>query len=357
MRILHMIPDIGISNGVMSNLLNYFRAMPDDVKFDVLYFSEKEQTRQKDIEALGGRVYKIDPPSPKDLLTKKTDSFFTKHKNEWSALHINCPHFAVFIAGAAERAGIKKIFVHCHTTYFSLKGNQKRNQLLSLYAKYFIKNKFACSNEAGKIWYGSKQFSVINNAVDCKKYTFSESVRERVRTELDLSDNFVVCHIGKTDIQVKNHKFLLEIFARIKSKKNNAKLLLIGAVETPELKTLCERLGISDDVIFYGFTDQVNELLQGADVFVFPSISEGLPVSVVEAQAASLPVLMSDTITKEVVLTDEICAQSLNDSADTWADNAIKISKVPRLDNFELMKQKGWDIYSCAEKLLSYYEG
>lgn len=357
MRILHMIPDIGISNGVMSNLLNYFSAMPDDVKFDVLYFSEKEQTRQKDIEALGGRVYKIDPPSPKDLLTNKMDYFFSEHKNEWSALHINCPHFALFIAPSAKKAGIKKIFVHCHTTYFSLKGNGARNRLLSLYAKYFIKDKLACSRESGRIWYGNKKFSVINNAVDCKRYSFSEFVRKNVRAKLNLSDNFVVCHIGKTDIQVKNHPFLLEIFARIKAKKNNAKLLLIGAVETQELKALCNTLHISDDVVFYGFADNVNELLQGADVFVFPSISEGLPVSVVEAQAASLPVLMSDAITDEVVITDDIVAASLNDSADLWADKAIEIADKQRKDNFDLMKNAGWDIHSCAEKLLSLYEG
>lgn len=357
MRILHMIPDIGISNGVMSNLLNYFRAMPDDVKFDVLYFSEKEQTRQKDIEALGGRVYKIDPPSPKDLLTKKMDSFFADHKNKWSALHINCPHFALFIAPAAKKAGIKKIFVHCHTTYFSLKGNQTRNRLLSLYAKYFVKNKFACSRESGKIWYGNKKFTVVNNAVDCKLYSFSPSVRENVRAKLNVSENFVVCHIGKTDIQVKNHPFLLKTFAQIRINISNAKLLLIGAVETQELKVLCDRLGITDDVIFYGFADNVNELLQGADVFVFPSISEGLPVSVVEAQAASLPVLMSDAITNEVVITDQVVSKPLRDNPILWAEQAIKISDIQRKDNFELMKKAGWDIYSCAEKLLSFYEG
>lgn len=123
--------------------------------------------------------------------------------------------------------------------------------------------------------------------------------------------------------------------------KNNAKLLLIGAVETQELKALCNTLHISDDVVYYGFADNVNELLQAADVFVFPSISEGLPVSVVEAQAASLPVLMSDAITDEVVITDDVVAASLNDSADLWADKAIVIADKQRKDNFDLMKTQG----------------
>lgn len=132
MRILHMIPDIGISNGVMSNLLNYFGAMPEDVKFDVLYFSQKEQTRQKDIEALGGRVYKIDPPSPKDLLTNKMDFFFSEHKNEWSALHINCPHFALFIAPSAKKAGIKNICALPYNLFFTQRKRSKKSPAFPL---------------------------------------------------------------------------------------------------------------------------------------------------------------------------------------------------------------------------------
>ncbi|HBN38459.1 MAG TPA: hypothetical protein DD404_02920, partial [Ruminococcaceae bacterium] len=115
-----MIPDIGISNGVMSVILNYFKAMPEDIKFDVVYFSETEKTRQADIEALGGRVFKIDAPSPKDLITGKMNSFFEKHPDEWQALHIHCPHFAVFIAPYAKKHGIHKIAMHCHSTWYSL---------------------------------------------------------------------------------------------------------------------------------------------------------------------------------------------------------------------------------------------
>lgn len=112
-----MIPDIGISNGVMSVILNYAKAMPDDIIFDVVYFSESDKTRRKDIEALGGRVFKIDAPSPVDLFTKKMDSFFKNHMNEWQAVHIHCLHFAVFMAPAARRAGIKK---NCNALPFDL---------------------------------------------------------------------------------------------------------------------------------------------------------------------------------------------------------------------------------------------
>lgn len=355
MRVLHMIPDIGVSNGVMSVILNYAKAMPDDIKFDVVYFSEKDKTRKSDIEALGGRVYKIDPPSPKDLITGKMNSFFSAHKNQWQALHIHCPHFAIFIAPYAKKAGIEKIAVHCHTTSYSLNGNGKRNKILSLYAKYFIKDKFACSKEAGHLWYGNKAFRVLNNAVDCDGLRFNPQVRNDVRRQMNLEDRFVVGHIGKTTVVQKNHTFLLEIFAEIKKKKENAVLLLAGGEETEELLPLAESLGIENSIMFLGARNDINKLLQAFDVFVFPSTSEGLPVSVVEAQAAGLPVVMSENITNEVVVTDLVKTKSLNETAEAWADKAIDLSNSERKDNFEIIKSAGWDIFSTVTQLIEYY--
>ena len=355
MRILHMIPDIGISNGVMSVILNYAKAMPRGVIFDVVYFSEKEKTKKAEIEALGGKVYKIDSPSPKDLLNRKLDGFFAEHKSEWQALHIHCPHFAVFIAPNAKRAGIKKIFVHCHTTEFSLLGNSKRNKLLSLYAKYFVKNKFACSNEAGKLWFGNKKYVVLNNAIDCSKYSFNEEIRERVRQQTDLQNTFVVGHIGRTDIKQKNHPYLFKIFAEIKKINVNSKLLLIGGGETDELISLSKELGIEDDVVYLGLRNDVPELLQACDVFVFPSTSEGLPLSVVEAQAAGLPIVMSDAITSEVKVLSSTVSLSVNESPENWAKKAVEPSQNPRCNTFSELCDKGWNINECASKLFAYY--
>lgn len=355
MRILHMIPDIGISNGVMSVILNYAKAMPDDVKFDVVYFSQKDKTRQPEIEALGGKAYKVDTPSPKDLLTGKMNGFFDKHKNEWSALHIHCPHFAVFIAPNAKKAGIEKIFVHCHTTEFSLKGNSKRNQLLSLYSKYFIKDKFACSSESGKLWYGNRKFTVLNNAIDTKLYAFDRETRDRVRRDFNFESGLVVAHIGRTDIEQKNHPFILKIFSNIIKLKPSSKLMLIGAEYTAELKKLCDELDITDSVLFMGVRNDVPELLSAADVFLFPSISEGLPVSVIEAQAAGLLVLMSDSITSEVAVTDSVNTLSLNDDAVIWSKKCMELASLKRASNTAALKNNGWDIELCAERLLNFY--
>lgn len=359
MRILHMIPDIGISNGVMSVILNYAKAMPVNVIFDVVYFKETEKNRKGDIEALGGHVYKISSPSPKTALKREMDSFFKAHKGEWTALHINAPHFTVFIAPAAKRAGIKKIFCHCHSTWYSLKPeNEKRNKILNLPTKQLVNCQFACGRDAGRFWYGSDEnFVVLPNAVNCNNLRFNEKVRNDKREELELNGKFVVGHIGRLYPPQKNHPFLLEIFAHIKQKKDNAVLLLVGAEEDEKLINKAKQLDIEENVCFLGPRKDISQLLQAMDVFVFPSFKEGLPVAVVEAQAAGLPVFMSDSITDEVMITNNIKALSLSMSAKYWSDEILKYEACPRSDTYFQMKESGWDIVSAADKLYGYYNG
>lgn len=357
MRVLHMIPDIGIANGVMSVILNYFKAMPNDIKFDVCYFAEKKETRQADIEKLGGRVFKIPAPSPKSLLRRDMSRFFAQHKGEWQALHIHAPHFAVFIAPQAKAAGIKKICCHCHSSVYSLNGNQARNKILSLYSKYFIKKRFACSEAAGEVWYGNKKFTVLKNAINCAEYAFSPEKRDEVRKKEKLTDSFVVGHIGKTDVPQKNHPFLINVFSQVKKLKQNAVLLLIGAEKTKELDALCTELGVKDGVVFLGARTDVPFLLQACDVFLFPSISEGLPLSLIEAQAAGLPIVMSDSITDEVCVCEELKRLSLSESEEIWANEILNFKNSKRQNNYEKMKSAGWDINACAEKLKEFYTG
>lgn len=357
MRILHMIPDIGISNGVMSVILNYFKAMPADIVFDVVYFAEKEQTRQAEIEALGGRVFRINPPSPKTMLKHEMRTFFDAHKKEWEALHIHAPHFAVFIAPEARRAGIQKICTHCHTTQFSLTpGNARRNHILSALGRPFVTQRFACGSAAGAVWYRQKDFSVLPNAVDCHSFQYNQTKREQLRASMDLDDKLVVGHIGRTDISQKNHPFLIEIFAAFYKQNPNSILMLIGAQPTESLLQLCDTFGITHAVHFLGVRKDIPDLFQTMDVFLFPSIQEGLPVSVIEAQAAGVPVLMSDTITKEVMVTGEVQTLSLSDSAAHWAQKLQSLASIPKKDTLEQMKTSGWDIFDCAGKLAEYYK-
>lgn len=355
MRVLQVIPDMSISNGAMSMIMNYQRAMSADVQFDYLYFLDTQADRRAEIEALGGHVYKMDFPKPKDVLpTKKMRAFFLEHKETWQAMHIHGPHFAVFVAPAAKMAGLRNIVVHSHTTVYTLIGSAFANRLLSQYAKYCIPKKLACSRASGQLWYGQKPFTELRNAVDCRALQFDPAVREHMRWQLHLDDAFVVGHIGKTDIPQKNHEFLFSVFAEIHKLRSNAKLLLIGAVPTDRLTALAKELNIVDSVLFLGPQSQISAYLQAMDLFVFPSISEGLPMSVVEAQAAGLPVVLSDAVTREVACTPLVKTLSLHQSPEEWAGAALQ-PQPPRQSPTAALIAGGWNIRECAVLLEKIY--
>lgn len=356
MRVLHVIADIGVSNGVMSVILNYAKAMPDDIKFDVVYLMDNPKDRRKDIEAYGGNVYKIGK-SPLDVLKLKFYGFFKNHKDIWNVVHIHIPYFSAFIVPFAKLFGVKKVCCHCHSTLFSLNPkNVKINQILNIPTKFIVDKRFACGEKAGEYWYG-KNYTVINNAVDCEKFKYDKDKRAKARETLGFKNELIIGHIGRTDIAQKNHSFLLEIFSFIRQSNSDARLMLIGGEKTDSLEEQCRKLRIDDSVLFLGSRADVDFLLQAVDVFVFPSTFEGLPVSVVEAQAAGIPVLMSDSITDEVVVTDELCKMSLTDAPSMWAEKAIELSKLKKKDNFEIMKSAGWDIFDSASRLVEYYRG
>lgn len=356
MRVLHMVPDIGISNGVMSVVMNYFRAMPKDVYFDVVYFQENPQNRKEQIESLGGRVFKVRAPSIKSLFASDVDALFQEHAGEWSAVHIHAPHFAVFLAPIAKKYGIKHIACHCHSTWYSLnKKNSFRNQLLAEPSYNLCGLHLACSKDAGRFWWGNKPFSVLNNAVDCKKLQFNKNVRAEVRHCLKMDQRFVVGHVGRTVPPQKNHPFLLKIFAEIKKKMPNAVLLLVGADADDDLVQLAEKLQIQEDVRFLGQRTDIPNLLCAMDVFIFPSFQEGLPVAVVEAQASGLPVLMSDTITDEVKITQNVFSMSLDSPASDWAEKALSMQVEDREEAAQALMQSGWDIHTSAAALYQYY--
>ncbi len=358
MRILHFVPDIGIANGVMSVVLNYFKAMPEDIKFDFMYFKEREQNRRADVEELGGRVFHMNTPGLKSFFSSELDVFFKEHKSEYAAVHIHTPYMACLIAPKARRYGVKKVAVHCHSTLFSLnKENQTRNKILNIPTKLLADKLFACGRQAGEFWYGeSADFTVLTNAIDCDKYRYSEPERKQKREELGISDSqLVIGHVGVTVPPLKNHPFLLEVFAGIKKEMPDSILLMVGAHQTDELKAKALQLGITEDIRFLGRRDDIPSLLSAMDIFVFPSKREGLPVSVVEAQTSGLPVIMSDSITDEVCVTKETARLSIDADPLEWATKAISMSAMPRQDNCDLMKQSGWDIYSVADELVTFY--
>ena len=202
----------------------------------------------------------------------------------------------------------------------------------------------------------SHNYKVVTNGINLDKYVFNKEIRKEYREKNGLSDKFVVGHVGRFNEQ-KNHTFLLDIFAEILKIKENAVLLLIGEGELyDEVKQKAKVLGISENVVFYGKTSEVYNLMQAMDVFVFPSLFEGLPVAGVEAQAADLPFFMSDTITKELQMTDHCVYLPLQDSK-KWAETVCAESEMMvRRDTRKELRANGYDINQTVEFLEELYK-
>ncbi len=179
-------------------------------------------------------------------------------------------------------------------------------------------SKLAGISEFGKKAVDSGKVIVIPNAIDTKKYFYDGDKRNRKRFELGLQDYFVVGHIGRFHPQ-KNHKFLLEIFKCIKEKQEKSKLVLVGdGPLRSQIENQIQKLGIEDSVMLLGSRSDVPEILQAMDVLVFPSLYEGLPGVVLEAQAAGLPCIVSDTVTEEVAITNLVKYLSLKREPYYW---------------------------------------
>ena len=193
----------------------------------------------------------------------------------------------------------------------------------------------------------------MNNAIDTQRYIFDSDTRERMRKEMELEDSFVIGHIGRFNYQ-KNHEFLIDIFNEISKKEPKARLLLVGDGNLrPEIESKITRFGISDKVIMTGVRSDVPDLLQAMDCFVFPSHYEGLPVTVVESQAAGLKCFISEAVTREVDITGR-CEFLHIDNPKGWADKILSCN-LKKVDTYEQIKAAGYDINTTAKQLQKFY--
>jgi len=358
-RILHVVDSLSQASGMMSVIMNYYRHIDrDEIQFDILYFNETPVNYYDEINRLGGKAYYLKRPS----LSSCADynNFFKEHADKYIAVHLHLAFLNWFILPLAKKNGIKYLITHSHTTSFSDKKlNALRNRLFCLPIKLNANQYFACSKAAAEFLYGKRyvksgKVMIINNAIEVERYKYNPFVREKVREELNLTDRFIVGHVGRF-VNQKNHVFLLQIFAEIKKRKPNSVLLLIGDGPLFEyIKNKAKLLNIEDSVVFLGRKSNVADYLQAMDVFVLPSLYEGLPVIGIEAQTAGLTCYFSDVITKETAITN-VFFLSLKDSPVIWAEKILETSISSRTDMTSKLKEFGFDITQEAKKLGDFY--
>lgn len=343
--------------GLETMLMNYYRHIDKSViQFDFLTHRPQEGAYETEIKEFGGRVYHAPRLYLHNLPTYSRFmlDFFANHE-EYRIIHSHIDAMSYFPLHAAKRNNIPVRIAHSHSS--------KLDKDLKLPIKYlalkFIPDvanvNCACGEVAGEFMFPNRKFRVINNAIDLDKFKYNEKTRKELREKLGLANKFVIGHVGRF-CYIKNQEFLLQVFSEVKKIRTESALLLVGKGPDEQLlREKAKKLGIYKDVVFLIDRPDVDKLYQVFDVFVMPSLFEGLPVVCVEAQANGLRCLVSDKISKEVILTDNIEMMSLGESANNWADRIINLN-VHRNPNAKLQLQnKGYDIVVEAEKLQNWY--
>lgn len=256
----------------------------------------------------------------------------------------------------------------CVTVAHSHSAGYRGNGLQQKAKKYFASKVaevadywFACSDKAALRLYGENyknnpHYYDIPNAINAEKYKYSKEIACRIRKEIGVKDDVFLCgHVG-TFSPPKNHLFLMDIFCEVLKRKPNARLMCCGAgTLMPQVKEKAETLGILDKIIFTGVVMNVNEYMMAMDVFIFPSIFEGFPMSVIEAQAVGLPVVMSEVITKEVDLTKLVNRHSINEDASKWAETIANIGFGNREEYNQVIASSKYNMRKSAAFISSLY--
>ena len=268
----------------------------------------------------------------------------------------------------SRRAGIPVRIAHSHNTSLRKSRFVFLKKAVHTISTYVFKNaptdRWACSEDAARFMFRLRKsdkafFRFIPNGIDLEAFRFRESIREITRNEFNLNGRTVIGSIGRLTSQ-KNYTFLIEAFAELIKQSPEAILLIIGDGEEREaLYSSVRRLGIESATIFFGETDRVPELLDCMDVFVFPSLFEGLGIAVIEAQASGLPVLCSENVPKEACLLNTVERLPLDLGAKAWAETISRLLSVSvqREECADLVGEKGFDIKSVSKQIEEFYFG
>ena len=354
-RVLHVVTYMG-RGGLETMLMNYYRFIDrDKIQFDFLTHRDFRADYDDEIISLGGNIYHLPRLIPWSRSYKKAlKNFFVSHP-EYRMIHVHQDCLSGVICEIAEECGIPVRIAHSHCT------DQDKNLKYPIKLWYMRKipkyatDLLACGQDAGQWMFRGAPFCIMNNAIDTESYVCHPQKRAKIREQLDLSNQLVIGHIGRFFPQ-KNHPFLLQVFAELLKTEPNAVLLLVGGgKDMPKIKALAATLGIMNNVRFLGVRSDVADLLQAMDVFVFPSLYEGFPVTVIEAQASGLPCIVSDKVPVECSITDNVKMIPLSSPPESWTNEILLSKNTRRENNKAIVISAGYDIKENAEWLQNYY--
>lgn len=358
-RILHVVSGMS-TGGLETMIMNWYRNIDRNViQFDFLVHHSERCFYDDEIEDYGGRIYRLTFSNDHNIIKYLRDlnSFFAKHSKDYKVIHGHHSSYGIFYLKYAKKYGIPTRISHSHIASFSKNKTGFVLFLLSRGYKKYANIHFACSHAAGKYMYGNNNYQVINNGIDTYRFRFSLDARQQIREHMHLENKSVCIHVGRFHDQ-KNHSFLIDVFGEYQKINPDSVLLLIGGGPLQSMiKAKVNKMGMSESVHFLNKIDNVYDYLSAADIFIFPSLYEGLPLTLVEAQASGLPIICSSNVTHETKLTENYYELSLNETSQTWALKIVDIIKesTSRDASNQIVKEACFDCKDIVEMMSKKY--
>ena len=344
MRVLNIIGGLMNFGGVESYILNNIKVLHNEnISFGILCQAVGEGRYDEELRGYGVDIYNI-PTQDKKALKKFFDA------NKFDIVHIHSYSCRNYYVAKIAKQSSKKIIYHCHNSNVG-------NKLANVVGRFFLSRygviKCACGQKAAEWAFGRRllhQVKILNNSIFADQFEYSESLRKSIRTELNITDEFCLMHIGRFSIE-KNHKFLLEIMDNIKEKK--VILLLVGDGELKgDVEQIAKQKRLLNNVVFLGRRENINELLLAADVLLLPSFNEGFPIVMIESQATNLPIIASEYVSEETKINDNVYFLPL--LAEEWIQKLMAINTV-RDSKVYTLTEAGYNVVHEAPKLLEFY--
>lgn len=342
----------GIENFIMNVYRNIDRTK---IQFDFLVHRNEKGFFDEEIKSLGGEIFILPALSPFTFFRYKKEFTLFLKEHKYNTIHSHINATSTIVLAIAKKNKIPHRIAHSHAD--STEGKSLMKNSLKKFLKNFSTHNLACSDNAGKWLFGINNYEVLSNGIDVDKFLFNPDLRSRLRKKMNIHEqDFVVGHVGRFS-KVKNHDFIFKVFKKIVENNSNSKLILIGNGELRrEIELKIEELGLQNKVILTGIISNANEYLNVMDTFIFPSFFEGFPLSLIEAQAAGLPSIISKDLSTEIDLTDLVIRMSIYIDEINWskAITETKILNERMAYNNEVAKSR-YNIKFVAKKVEQLY--
>lgn len=362
-RVLHVLGKRPVG-GVGTFLINMHKNIDrSKVQFDYLMNASYEEGEfDKTVKSLGGNVYILPELSYKNTLSylKNLNVFFKKYNLKYNIIHVHSVNIGIFNFMLAKKYGIKYRIAHSHSSRYSDSFFKSlRNFLLQIPINRLSNIYFACSKKASDFLFGEKNYNkvyIAKNAIETEKFIFDEDIRNDLRKKMNIEGKFVIGHIGAF-LPVKNHEFIIDVFSEVYKNNQNAILILIGDGKLKEdMERKVKLLNLEKKVMFLGARTDVNKLMNVLDIFILPSLFEGMPLVGIEAQTNGLPCIFSESITKEIKIINNVRFKSIDENYKSWALEICNYEGLKRDNNSaKQVIEAGYDVKEVSNKLQDFY--